>query len=125
LFGFASTFLIGAYNDRPTVRNNATYAFAAYQISDMALLAAVAFSQPHVSWYYLGIESEYTLVAACLMFAALFKSSQLPLTSLFVRSMEGPTPASALGYAVTKYYLFFVLFDVVCLELIVDDCLVV
>jgi NADH:ubiquinone oxidoreductase subunit 5 (subunit L)/multisubunit Na+/H+ antiporter MnhA subunit len=32
LFGFASTFLIGAYNDRPTVRNNATYAFAAYQV---------------------------------------------------------------------------------------------
>lgn len=24
LFGFSSTFLIGAYNDRPTVRNNAS-----------------------------------------------------------------------------------------------------
>ncbi len=102
LFGFASTFLIGAYNDRPTVRNNATYAFAAYQVSDMALLGALAFSQPDLSWFYLQVETEEAMVAGCLMLAALFKSSQLPLTSLFVRSMEGPTPASALGYAVRR-----------------------
>jgi hypothetical protein len=70
----------------------------------MALIAAVAFSQPHVSWYNLQIETEESMVAAALMFAALFKSSQLPLTSLFVRSMEGPTPASALGYAVRKWW---------------------
>jgi len=38
-------------------------------------------------------------VAAGLLVAAMFKSSQFPLTSLFARSMEGPTPASALGYA--------------------------
>jgi len=38
-------------------------------------------------------------VAGGLLIAALLKSSQWPLTSLFVRSMEGPTPASALGYA--------------------------
>lgn len=40
-----------------------------------------------------------TLVACGLLVAALLKSSQFPLTALFVRSMEGPTPASALGYA--------------------------
>jgi len=90
LFGFASTFLIGAYNDRPTVRNNATYAFAAYRISDMALLVATALTAHHIGPAY---------AAGALLLAALFKSSQFPLTSLFVRSMEGPTPASALGYA--------------------------
>ncbi len=88
LFGFASTFLIGAYNDRPTVRNNATFAFAAYRISDFAMLVAATFAHQN-----------HALAAAGLLLAALFKSSQFPLTSLFVRSMEGPTPASALGYA--------------------------
>jgi uncharacterized protein YbcC (UPF0753/DUF2309 family) len=95
LFGFASTFLIGAYNDRPTVRSNATYAFAAYQISDFALLVAAACSAPHA----VGAHSHPHIVAAGLLVAALLKSSQFPLTSLFVRSMEGPTPSSALGYA--------------------------
>ncbi len=91
LFGFASTFLIGAYNDRPTVRSNATFAFAAYRISDFALLTAAVFSAAGVD--------KPSVVAACLLLAALFKSSQFPLTALFARSMEGPTPASALGYA--------------------------
>jgi hypothetical protein len=98
LFGFSSTFLIGAYNDRPTVRNNATFAFAVYRLSDFALLTAATFA-PHLSG---GIENGVEhpeLVAAGLIVAALFKSSQIPLTSLFMRSMEGPTPASALGYA--------------------------
>ncbi len=94
LFGFASTFLIGAYNDRPTVRNNATFAFSAYRISDLAVLVATAFSVHAAA----GVEN-HALAAAGLLLAALFKSSQFPLTSLFVRSMEGPTPASALGYA--------------------------
>jgi NADH:ubiquinone oxidoreductase subunit 5 (subunit L)/multisubunit Na+/H+ antiporter MnhA subunit len=93
LFGFASAFLIGSYNDRPTVRNNATFAFAVYRISDFALLTAAAFSGIHG-----GFESQ-ALIAGGLLVAALFKSSQFPLIGLFSRSMEGPTPASALGYA--------------------------
>jgi uncharacterized protein YbcC (UPF0753/DUF2309 family) len=98
LFGFASTFLIGAYNDRSTVRNNATFAFAAYRISDIALLVAATFTAHGVA---IGAENHAhgQLVAGGLLVAALLKSSQFPLTSLFVRSMEGPTPASALGYA--------------------------
>lgn len=91
LFGFASTFLIGAYNNRPTVRNNATFAFAAYKISDLALLTAAVYTAHHAGLH--------AAAAGGLLLAALFKSSQFPLTSLFARSMEGPTPASALGYA--------------------------
>jgi NADH:ubiquinone oxidoreductase subunit 5 (subunit L)/multisubunit Na+/H+ antiporter MnhA subunit len=30
LIGFSSTFLIGSYNERSTVRNNATFAFTVY-----------------------------------------------------------------------------------------------
>jgi uncharacterized protein YbcC (UPF0753/DUF2309 family) len=96
LFGFSSTFLIGAYNDRASVRNNATFAFAAYRFSDFALLVAATFHGLDVS--ILGLPSG-ELVAGCLLLAALFKSSQFPLIGLFARSMEGPTPASALGYA--------------------------
>jgi uncharacterized protein YbcC (UPF0753/DUF2309 family) len=95
LFGFASAFLISSYNDRPSVRNNATYAFAAYRISDFALLSALAFTSDHVPSFG---QHDEKIVAGCLLLAALFKSSQFPLTSLFARSMEGPTPTSALGY---------------------------
>ena len=98
LFGFSSTFLIGAYNDRQTVRNNATFAFAAYRLSDFALLGAATFAPFMQGGIENGVENP-ELVAASLLVAALFKSSQIPLTSLFMRSMEGPTPASALGYA--------------------------
>jgi uncharacterized protein YbcC (UPF0753/DUF2309 family) len=96
LFGFASTFLIGSYNDRPSVRNNAIFAFAAYRVSDFALLTAMAFASPHAAE---AGHSNPELVAGCLLLAAMFKSSQIPLTALFARSMEGPTPTSALGYA--------------------------
>jgi len=96
LFGFASTFLIGSYNNRITVRKNAIFAFFAYRISDMALLAAIAFGGAEAI-----VDGNYNsnLVAGSLIVAAMLKSSQFPLTALFSRSMEGPTPTSALGYA--------------------------
>lgn len=93
LFGFSSTFLIGTYSDRPTVRNNVTFVFAAYQLSDMAMLTAAAYHAAQ------GNPHSHELVACSLVMAALLKSSQYPLISLFMRSMEGPTPTSALGYA--------------------------
>jgi uncharacterized protein YbcC (UPF0753/DUF2309 family) len=96
LFGFASAFLIGSYNDRASVRNNALFAFAAYRVSDFALLTAMVFASPHAAE---AGHSNPELVAGCLLLAAMFKSSQIPLTALFARSMEGPTPTSALGYA--------------------------
>jgi NADH:ubiquinone oxidoreductase subunit 5 (subunit L)/multisubunit Na+/H+ antiporter MnhA subunit len=96
LFGFSSAFLIGSYNDRPTARNNATFAFAAYRVADFALLGAATFSAAALA--ATGDPSS-PAAAGCLLLAALFKASQFPLSSLFMRSMEGPTPTSALGYA--------------------------
>lgn len=86
---FSSTFLIGVYNDRPTARENATFAFVAYAITDCAMLVAAAFAHS---------EKREGLVAVGLLVAAMLKSSQFPLTNLLTRSMEGPMPCSALGY---------------------------
>jgi NADH:ubiquinone oxidoreductase subunit 5 (subunit L)/multisubunit Na+/H+ antiporter MnhA subunit len=41
LFGFASTFLIGSYNERPTVRKNATFAFAACVFPNVCVCVCV------------------------------------------------------------------------------------
>jgi len=93
IIGFSSTFLIGGFNDRPTARDNAAYAFGIYQVSDAALLTAAAFSGQ-------GVATEHPQVAAAgLLVAALLKSSQWPVNGLFLRSMEGASPNSALGYA--------------------------
>lgn len=101
LFGFASTFLIGMYNDRPTVRQNAVFAFTNYRLSDAALLTAATFSAGHAAFpehsLPYDIDSDF-VVASGVCLAAFFKSSQWPLTQLLSRSMEGPTPSSAMGY---------------------------
>ena len=96
MFGLTSAFLIGTYNDRVTVQSNALFAFASYRFADMALLVSVAFGGKAAVQDGQGHPG---LVAAGVITAAMFKSSQFPLTSLFSRSMEGPTPTSALGYA--------------------------
>ena len=93
LIGYASTFLIGGFNDRPTARDNAAYAFLLYQISDAALLLAIAFGAQ------VGVGARPELAAAGLITAACIKSSQWPFSGLFMRSMEGASPNSALGYA--------------------------
>lgn len=101
LSGFSSAFLIGAFNDRPTARDNATYAFAAYQLSDCAVLAAAAFSAHHSQLALVAGAQDHhaALTASGLILAALIKSSQFPLTNLFTRSMEGASPTTAIGYA--------------------------
>ena len=104
LIGYCSTFLIGGFNDRPTARDNAAYAFLIYQLSDAALLTAIAFSA----------ESEMSsanpeLAAAGLIVASCLKASQFPFSGLFLRSMEGATPNSALGYAALSAHVPIVL----------------
>jgi formate hydrogenlyase subunit 3/multisubunit Na+/H+ antiporter MnhD subunit len=98
------------YNERPTVCQNATFAFGAYSLSDLGLLTAATFAPSYAAGSDLLVTNPAALqgipfadpgsvVAAGILTAAFFKSSQFPLTTLFARSMEGPTPSSALGYA--------------------------
>ena len=113
VIGFASTFLIGAFSDRPTARDNATFAFLVYCLSDIGLLLAAAFALPNAypSWYptlSAGAmqakldhypANSMDICAAGLVISALIKSSQFPVTGLLIRSMEGSSPNSAMGYA--------------------------
>jgi len=100
LMAYSSTFLIGVFNDRPTARENATYAYSVYKMSDLALLTAAAFSTYHLANDpILDYEGHGALAASGLIAAALLKSSQLPATNLFVRCIEGATPTTAIAYA--------------------------
>lgn len=111
LFGFASTFLIAMYNERPTVRQNATFAFFNYRLSDAALLTAATFSATHAAFpdSMLNDYDPDFIVASSICLAAYFKSSQFPFTQLLARSMEGPTPSSALGYGALSAHIGIVL----------------
>ncbi len=104
LVGLASTFLIGFYGDRSSARRNAVFAFACYRVADVGLTFAMVVL--HHDTDSLAIDqapgaplAHVGVFATGLIVAAVCKSSQFPLTSLFTRSMEGPTPTSALGYA--------------------------
>jgi NADH:ubiquinone oxidoreductase subunit 5 (subunit L)/multisubunit Na+/H+ antiporter MnhA subunit len=100
---FASAFLIGPYNDQPTVRENVTFVFFIYQLSHYSLMVAAAFiMQP-------GVGDHAALAALGLVVAALLKSGQFPVTNLLMRSMEGPSPTSALAYAGLSAHLGVVL----------------
>jgi NADH:ubiquinone oxidoreductase subunit 5 (subunit L)/multisubunit Na+/H+ antiporter MnhA subunit len=86
---------------------NATFAFGAYCLSDLCLLSAAVLSED-ARVVGDGARSGAP-AAAALIAAALLKSSQFPLCSLLPRSMEGPTPASALGYGGLSPHLGVVL----------------
>jgi hypothetical protein len=90
IISFSSAFLIAAYNERPTACENATWAFGLYKLSGCLFLLAATFSK---------VPGYEAFVAVCLMIPAFIKSSQFPFTNLFMRSMEGPSPTSAIGYA--------------------------
>jgi formate hydrogenlyase subunit 3/multisubunit Na+/H+ antiporter MnhD subunit len=100
LIGFTSAFLIGSYNDRPTVKQHTTYVFFIYRISDVALLLAAAFNDTLLQSATTETDGIHaSLVAGGLLVAALLKTSQFPVNNLFARSMEGTSPGSAIGDA--------------------------
>lgn len=102
LLGMASTFLVGTYNERQSVRINASFVFLMYKAGDLCMLFGAA------SFHNLGVRTTNDLTsvdlrsdsaafsALALLGGAFFKSSQFPLTGLLAMSMEGPTPATAL-----------------------------
>jgi NADH:ubiquinone oxidoreductase subunit 5 (subunit L)/multisubunit Na+/H+ antiporter MnhA subunit len=113
LVGLTSALLIGFFHERATPVRSGLRAFTIYRLCDMGLLVGV------VMLHHLAGTAEWTeafgarawpgeavalgvvpttVLALCLMLAAMGKSAQLPFSSWLPRAMEGPTPSSALFY---------------------------
>ena len=110
--GISSTLLIGFFHERRTASEAAVRAFVTYRICDMGLLAAgvvihQAVGSGDFDRVFAGtwpdarcLVPAATAVPAALLvvFAALGKSAQVPLSGWLPRAMEGPTPSSAIFY---------------------------
>jgi NADH:ubiquinone oxidoreductase subunit 2 (subunit N) len=103
LGGLCSALLIGFYPDRPSSPRAGARALITNRVGDVALLVA-AFAlygaTGTVDWSGLDAlaAGPAVLVAGGALVAGAVKSGQLPFTSWVGRSVEGPTPTSALFY---------------------------
>jgi NAD(P)H-quinone oxidoreductase subunit 5 len=112
IVGITSVLLVSFFQYRPDPVRNALRVFATYRVADLFMLLAI-FLAHH--WYgttsWAGIfsgdwpdcesklhGSAATLIAVLLVTAAGGKSSQGPFCGWLPRSMEGPTPSSAVFY---------------------------
>lgn len=110
--GISSTLLIGFFHERRTAVAAALRAFVTYRLCDMGLLAAgvvihQAVGSGDFGRVFAGAWPAATCLvpaatavpaAALLVFAALGKSAQVPLSGWLPQAMEGPTPSSAIFY---------------------------
>jgi NAD(P)H-quinone oxidoreductase subunit 5 len=113
LVGLTSALLIAFFHEREAPVHHGLWAYGTYRTSDVALLLAAMLA--HVSTG----TAEYTVIygagpwpagspalsgatataiALLLVFAAMGKSAQVPLSGWLPRAMEGPTPSSAIFY---------------------------
>ncbi len=113
LVGLTSALLIAFYQNREAPVHHGLWAFGVYRACDVGLLLAALIARDRLG------SSEYTTlfgagpwpagapgladgtataVALLLLFAAMGKSAQVPLSGWLPRAMEGPTPSSAIFY---------------------------
>ncbi|MFE8605416.1 proton-conducting transporter transmembrane domain-containing protein [Archangium violaceum] len=113
LVGLTSALLIGFFHERTTPVRAGLKAFTIYRLCDIGLLLAVVLLHHYAGsaewvealgeWAWPGPAvvmgvGPATVLALCLVLAAMGKSAQLPFSSWLPRAMEGPTPSSALFY---------------------------
>lgn len=110
--GITSVLLISFFQYRPEPVHNALRVFAAYRVADLFMLLAIFLAHHWFGtttwagmfsgeWPYGENKlhgSASTLIAVLLVIAAGGKSSQGPFCGWLPRSMEGPTPSSAVFY---------------------------
>ena len=110
LAGVSSYLLIGYAYDRPVATGNALWAFITNRIGDAGFILGIGLAalwlgtvewSALVDWANNG--GPFDKVAARLILfgflvAAVAKSAQLPFASWISRSLEGPTPSSAIFY---------------------------
>jgi NADH-quinone oxidoreductase subunit L len=127
--GFCSYALIGFWYRNPKNANAGRKAFVTTRIGDVAFGIALAlifsrFGSLSLSYLYahtaLVSPEVATVIGLLLLWAAMGKSAQLPLTVWLPDAMAGPTPVSALIHAATMVtagaYLLMRLFPVVSLS---------
>lgn len=113
LVGLSSALLIAFFHERPAPVRNGLRAFVVYRGCDVGLLAAAVLihhwcgtgdfavllgAGPWPSGDVPLTSEQATIIAAFVLIAALGKSAQLPFSGWLPRSMEGPTPSSAIFY---------------------------
>lgn len=110
IVGLCSYALIGFWYQKPEAANAGRKAFVATRLADVAFGAAIAlcwinFGHLSVSGIQDGAASlgsgAATMIGFLLLFAAIGKSAQLPLSVWLPDAMAGPTPVSALIHAAT------------------------
>ncbi len=118
--GLTSALLIGFFHTRREPVLNALRAFATYRVCDIGLLvgAVLIHHFAHSSEFDIAFDhghwpdglahldgAQATLVALLLVFAAMGKSAQVPLSGWLPRAMEGPTPSSAIFYGALSIHV--------------------
>jgi len=112
LVGLTSVLLIAFFQQRRGPVDNAMRAFVTYRACDIGLLVAAvfmhhdahtaifveAFGGPWPAGDATPLAASAPLIAGLLLWAAMGKSAQVPLSGWLPRAMEGPTPSSAIFY---------------------------
>lgn len=105
LAGISSVLLIAFFQKRPAPVANALHVFVVYRTCDLGLLTAALLLHHFTgSAEVVAISAapltpgEATAVGLLLLWAAMGKSAQVPLSGWLPRAMEGPTPSSAIFY---------------------------
>lgn len=105
--GLCSYLLVAFFYDRHAAATNATRVFVTNRIGDAAFLLGTLLAflwLGSVEWAAIAGAGaaldvvRASAIAACFAAAALCKAAQLPFSPWLTRSMEGPTPSSALFY---------------------------
>ena len=110
LLGLSSVLLIAFYEHRTSVLKNSLRILVIYKISDLIFYSVLIYSLAHGITNYTAIDNFYSV--ALILLACLIKSSIFPLFWL-PRTMEGPTPSSAIFYGgLATHIPIFVLLNV-------------
>lgn len=115
MVGTTSVLLISYFYTSVQPVRHALKAMISYRLCDMGILAAYSWSHHYMhSTDFTEIPElvvhahggvTLVLIGACIIWASLAKSGQLPMSSWLPTAMEGPTPSSAIFYGALSIHL--------------------
>lgn len=120
LVGLTSALLVAFFHEREAPLVHGLWTFAVYRVCDVGLLLTAILIHSWASTAEYGElllggawpggstslgATKATAVCLLLLFAAVGKSAQVPLSGWLPRAMEGPTPSSAIFYGALSVHL--------------------